>query len=74
MPIAALLAAAESASEPSKTAFYVAGGLLVAWAVVLSLYGISRATFPATTTAERGVVAATALLVFVAMAMAVATA
>jgi hypothetical protein len=74
MPIAALLAAAESASEPSKVPFYVAGGLLVAWAVVLSLFGISHATFPPTTTAERGVVGVTALLVFAAMATAVATA
>jgi hypothetical protein len=74
MPSAALLAAAEAAAETSKTAFYVCGGLLAVWAVVLAAIGLSRATFPPSEGAERGVVALTVLLVFAAMVTAVATA
>jgi hypothetical protein len=72
--LSALVLAAEAAAEPSKTAFYVFGGLLAVWAVVLSGIGMSQATFPATTSAKRGVVALTALLVVGAMVTAVATA
>jgi len=74
MPIAALLAAAEAAAETSKTAFYVAGGALAVWAVVLAAIGLSRASFPPSFAAERGVQAFTALLVAAAMVTAVATA
>jgi hypothetical protein len=70
----ALIVAAEEEAEPSKTAFYIFGGLLAVWAVVLSGIGMSSATFPATTTAKRGVIALTAVLVAAAMATAVITA
>jgi hypothetical protein len=46
--IGVVLAAAEGVEEPSKTAFYICGGLLAVWAVVLSAIGMSQATFPAT--------------------------
>jgi hypothetical protein len=70
----ALVLAAEEEAEPSKTAFYVFGGLLAVWAVVLSGIGMSSATFPATATAKRGVIGLTAVLVAAAMATAVITA
>jgi hypothetical protein len=71
----ALITAAESgAEESSKTAFYICGGLLAAWAVVLSLIGMSSQTFPATVGAKRGVIALTLLFVVAAMATAVITA
>jgi hypothetical protein len=71
----ALITAAESgAEESSKTAFYICGGLLAAWAVVLSLIGMSSQTFPATVGAKRGVIALTLVFVVAAMATAVITA
>jgi hypothetical protein len=69
-----LVLAATDVAEKSKTAFYICGGLLAVWAVVLSGIGMSAATFPATTTAKRGVIALTGLLVAAAMATAVITA
>ena len=73
MPTAAVLAAAESAAETSKTAFYVGGGLLVAFALVLAGLGLSRATFPSSQTAERAVIGVSVILVAVAMVTAVVT-
>jgi hypothetical protein len=70
----ALVLAAEEEAEPSKTAFYVFGGLLAVWAVVLSGIGMSSATFPATVGAKRGVIGLTAVLMAAAMATAVITA
>jgi hypothetical protein len=71
----ALITAAESgAEESSKTAFYICGGLLAAWAVVLSAIGMSSETFPATVGAKRGVIAVTLVFVAAAMATAVITA
>jgi hypothetical protein len=70
----ALVLAAEEEAEPSKTAFYVFGGLLAVWAVVLSGIGLSSATFPATVTAKRGVIGLTVVLMAAAMATAVITA
>ena len=72
--LSALVLAAEAEAEPSKTPFYILGGLLVLWAVALSGIGMSQATFPATVAAKRGVIALTALLVLGAMATAVITA
>ena len=69
-----VFAAAEGGSEPSKTAFYICGGLLAAWAVVLSVLGLSRATFPETAGAQRGVQLLSLVLVVAAMATAVITA
>jgi hypothetical protein len=71
--LSALVLAAEAEVAPSKTPFYLFGGLLTVWAVVLSGIGMSQATFPATVNAKRGVVALTALLVVGAMATAVIT-
>jgi hypothetical protein len=69
-----LILAAEEEAEPSKTAFYICGGLLAAWAVVLSGIGMTQETFPATVGAKRGVIAISLVLVAAAMATAVITA
>jgi hypothetical protein len=68
------IVAAETEAEPSKTAFYIFGGLLAVWAVVLSGIGMSSATFPATVGAKRGVIGLTVVLMAAAMATAVITA
>ncbi|MCW2991074.1 MAG: hypothetical protein JWM73_1668 [Solirubrobacterales bacterium] len=70
---ALLVAAAEGAAETSKTAFYLAGGALAAWAVILSALGLSRPEFPGSDGAARGVMAISTVLVIAAMAAAVAT-
>jgi hypothetical protein len=72
--LTALVLAAEAGTETSKTAFYIFGGLLAAWAVVLAGLGMSQATFPATAGAKRGVMAISAVLMAGAMATAVITA
>lgn len=73
---ATLTFAAEAAgNEPSKTLFYIAGGLLALWAVVLSAVGIARhAEWPATDGAARGIMGLSAALVAFAMVSAVVTA
>jgi hypothetical protein len=71
---ALVLAAEEGVEESSKTAFYIFGGVLAIWAVVLSGIGMSSASFPATVAAKRGVIGLTAVLVAAAMATAVITA
>lgn len=71
-PVALLVLAAEAA-EPSKTPFYLLGGVLAAWAVVLSAIGLARPAFPGNGAVARGVMALSALLVAAAMVAAVAT-
>ena len=68
-------AALEAAGgEPSKTAFYICGGLLAAWAVIVSAIGISRHDdFPSSDGAARGVMGISVVLVLLAMGTAVAT-
>jgi hypothetical protein len=66
--------AATEGEESSKTAFYVAGAVLAAFAVVISAIGISRhETFPASRAQARGVMALAAVLVLATMAAAVVT-
>ncbi len=72
--VRALLVLAAEEAEPSKTAFYLAGGLLAGWAVVLAAIGLSRPEFPGTAVAERGVIGLTAVIVLAAVATAVITA
>ncbi len=69
----ATLVLAAEAVEKSKIPFYIFGGALAAWAVVLGVLGLSRPAFPAGT-AERGVIGLTLVLVLGAMATAVITA
>jgi plastocyanin len=63
------------AAEKSKVPFYIAGGLLVTWAMVLSLgIGLRRPDFPGSATGQRAVVAVSAVLVLAAVSTAVLTA
>jgi hypothetical protein len=58
----------------SRTPFYIAGGLLVVWAVVVSLgLGLRKPDFPGGLSGQRAVVAVTAVLVALTMTLAVAT-
>jgi hypothetical protein len=70
----ALLVLAAEKAEHSKTAFYLAGALLAAWAVALGFIGLRSPDFPGSATAARGVMAISAVLMLAAMATAVLTA
>jgi hypothetical protein len=70
--LATVLAAAEEA-EPSKTAFYIVGGCLAVWAVLVGSIGIARPQFAASIGASRGVITITVLLVAGSLAAAVLT-
>ncbi len=62
------------AAAKSKAPFYAAGGVLVAWALVLSLgVGLRNPSFPVGKSAQRGVMAVSAVLVVLTLTMAVAT-
>jgi plastocyanin len=70
----ALIPVLAAAGEKSKTGFYIAGGVLAAWAVIVSLVGVTRPGFPGGPTGERAVIAASVLLVALTITMAVVTA
>jgi uncharacterized cupredoxin-like copper-binding protein len=62
------------AAEKSKTPFYIAGGVLVAWALILSLgLGLRRPDFPGNLTGQRIVGAISAVLVLATLSTAVIT-
>ena len=62
------------AAEKSKVPFYIAGGLLVAWALIVALaLGLRKERFPYNLQGQRTVSAITAVLVVAAMATAVIT-
>jgi hypothetical protein len=62
-----------AAGEPSKVPFYIAGGLLVVWAVALAAVGLTRPAFPGNARGARGVMAVSFVLMVAAMATAVLT-
>jgi plastocyanin len=62
------------ASEPSKTPFYLAGGLLAAWAVLLGTFGFTHPDFPGSAVASRIVMLTSAVLVAATLTTAVTTA
>jgi hypothetical protein len=53
---------------PPVIGFYLAGGALAAWAVILSFLGITRPTFPGSRRGERAVVTISIVLVALAVA------
>lgn len=62
------------AAEKSKTPFYIAGGVLVAWALIVSLgLGLRRPDFPGNLTGQRIVGAISVVLVLAALSTAVIT-
>jgi hypothetical protein len=62
-----------AAGEPSKVPFYIAGGILVIWALALAGVGLTRPAFPDNERGARAVMAVSAVLMLLAMAMAVVT-
>jgi plastocyanin len=63
------------AAEKSKVPFYIAGGLLVLWALTVSLaLGMRKADFPGNLNGQRTVSAITVVLVLAAVSTAVLTA
>jgi plastocyanin len=62
------------ASSPSKVPFYVAGGLLVGWAVLVSVWGFTHHEFPGSVGRARLVMLTSATLVAATIAMAIVTA
>jgi len=69
-----VFAASEEGQESSKTLFYVCGGLLAVWALVVSAIGIrAHETFPPSQGATRGVMAISVALILLAMASAILT-
>jgi hypothetical protein len=59
-----------AAAEHSKVGFYIAGGVFVAWAVILANLGLRNPTFPGGAGGQRGVIAVSALLALTAMGLA----
>ena len=57
----------------SKVPFYIAGGVLAGWAVVLAALGLNRPDFPGGLRGQRGVIAISLLLMVLTIAMAVKT-
>jgi hypothetical protein len=62
-----------AASEPSKVPFYICGGALALWAVILAGIGITQPEFPRGNTGARGVMAISFVMVVIAIASAVLT-
>jgi hypothetical protein len=62
-----------AAAEPSKVPFYIAGGLLAVWAVVVSWLGLTRPDFPFGQRGQRGVMSISFVLVVIAVGAAIGT-
>jgi hypothetical protein len=60
--------------DSSKTAYFIAAGVLVGWAVIVSVIGIRSERFPSSPRQGRLLLAGTALFVALAVSMAVVTA
>jgi plastocyanin len=62
------------AAEKSKVPFYVAGGILIVWALTVSLgLGMRRPGFPGSASGQRAIIGVTAVLVLAAVSTAVLT-
>ncbi len=74
MQVLSFIVLAAEEAEASKTPFYLLGGLLAAWAVLVSVIGLTRPGFPGSDTAARAVYAISAVLMIGAIGSAIATA
>jgi hypothetical protein len=63
-----------AATEPSHVPWYICGGALALWAVILSTIGLQRPDFPGGNGGARAVMLISVVLVVAAMAAAVASA
>jgi hypothetical protein len=68
-----VLATVIAAAEPSKVPFYIAGAVLVIWAIGMSAFGIRSPEFPKSMSEQRGVIGVTVMLVVITLAMAIHT-
>ena len=74
MHLATLHLAPVLAAEKSKVPFYIAGGVLVVWALVISLaLGMRRPEFPGGQKGENLIIVVSSVLVLITAAMAVVT-
>jgi hypothetical protein len=62
-----------AADEPSKVPFFIIGGALAVYAVILATLGIQRPDFPSNIGGQRGVIALTAMIAVLAVAAAILT-
>jgi hypothetical protein len=62
-----------AADESSKVPFFIIGGALAIYAVILSTIGIQRPKFPNDARGQRGVIAMTAVIVVLAIGAAILT-
>ncbi|HET7051683.1 MAG TPA: hypothetical protein VFI54_25660 [Solirubrobacteraceae bacterium] len=62
-----------AASGTSKVPFFIAGGALAVWAVILAAIGLNRPDFPGDLRGQRAVIAITFTIVVIAIAMAIVT-
>jgi plastocyanin len=75
MHVATLHLAPIIGAEKSRVPFYIAGGVLVAWALIISMgLGMRRADFPGSERGEHLVIAVSIVLVLITAASAVLTA
>ncbi len=68
-----MLSALLTTAAVSKTPFYIAGGVLAVYAVVLAALGITRPKFPGNAQGARLVMALSFVLVGITIAMAIKT-
>jgi hypothetical protein len=62
-----------TAAESSKVPFYIIGGALAVYAVILATLGIQRPSFACNMGGQRGVIAVTSVMVVLAIGAAVLT-
>jgi hypothetical protein len=68
-----VLAVVFAASEPSKVPWYIAGGVLALYAVVLAAIGLRNPDFPSGSAGERLVILVSVALVVIAIGAAILT-
>jgi hypothetical protein len=68
-----VLATLLAAAEPSKVPFYIAGGALAIWAVVLAGIGLTQPQFPGNDRGARRVMMLSLVLIVIAILAAVLT-
>jgi hypothetical protein len=68
-----VLASVLATAEISKTPFYIAGGALALWAVVLAGIGLSRPDFPYSKRGQRTVILLSFVMIAITIGSAVTT-
>lgn len=62
-----------AASESSKVPFFICGGALAVWAVLLAGIGLNRPEFPDNASGQRGVIGISLVLIVLAIGAAILT-